>query len=285
MRRFIAVALSASVLLGTVSPLAAQIGNSGSYLAARQAGLSRDYSKAAEYFSRALSLDPRNQALMENALSAQASIGRFDRALPVARRMEQEGYANALAHLVFVVHEAQDGDFAAVLDRFDSGQSLGGLIDGLVAGWAAFGEGRVSDALAQFDMVAAERGLDQLGLYHKALALAVAGDYDSAVSILSGEAGVDMAVSQRGVVAFAQMLSQLDRNEDALALLLARFGDHPRYQGMIAQLEAGETIPFDIITSAGDGIAETFYSGAQIFLWQRENMRQADVSPSLIYAQ
>ncbi len=52
--------------------------------------------------------------------------------------------------------------------------------------WAAFGEGRVSDAMTEFDTITAMRGMEAVGLYHKALALALAGDFEGADAILSG---------------------------------------------------------------------------------------------------
>ena len=63
---------------------------------------------------------------------------------------------------------------------------------------------------------------------------------------------------RRGAIAHAQILSQLERNPDALALLEQAFGTEPDPQisALRARLQAGEPVPFDLIRNAQDGIAE-----------------------------
>ncbi len=70
---------------------------------------------------------------------------------------------------------------------------------------------------------------------------------------------------RRGIIAHAQILSQLERNADAIALLdqaLPRTPT-PQSESMRAQLEAGETVPFDIVRNATDGMAEVFFTMAR----------------------
>jgi hypothetical protein len=93
-----------------------------------------------------------------------------------------------------------------------------------VLAWARFGDGKMSEALKDFEAVAGMRGMEAVGLYHKALALAVAGDFEGAEKILSGEAAGPINLNRRGIVARVQILSQLERNADALALLDKSFG-------------------------------------------------------------
>ncbi|WP_217630551.1 hypothetical protein, partial [Salmonella enterica] len=72
----------------------------------------------------------------------------------------------------------------------------------------------------------------------------------------------DIRVVRRGLIARAQILSQLERNEDALALIGRDFGDEqdPALDDLRARLEAGETLPFDIVRNATDGMAEVFFT-------------------------
>ncbi len=91
----------------------------------------------------------------------------------------------------------RDGDL-------DAGQSVGPLVDGLLRAWAQLGMGRMSEALGTFDEVAATQGIEIFGLYHKALALGMVGDFEGAEAILSGRDSGSLQLTRRGGVAFAQ---------------------------------------------------------------------------------
>jgi len=132
----------------------------------------------------------------------------------------------------------------------------------LVRAWAELGAGRMSEALQGFDTLATSPGLEAFGLYHKALALASVGDFEGADDILSGRAAGPIAVMRRGVVAHVQILSQLERNADALALLERSFpgGQDPGIDDLRRRLTAGEPLPFDVARSARDGIGEVFFT-------------------------
>jgi len=243
------------------TPAAADL-NAGAYLAARSAGSVSDYSAAAEYFTRALIGDRTNPVLLENTVNAYVGLGDIDRAVPVARRLHETGADSQVANLVMVVDAVRRGAWGGLLEDIDAGMSVGPLFDGLARGWALVGEGRMGDALAAFDDVADNPGVEAFGAYHKALALAWAGDFEGADVILSGQGGVEMRLTRRGVVAFATVLSQLDRNDSAIELVEASFGADldPALENLRARLEAGETLPFDAVTEPSDGVAEVLFS-------------------------
>ncbi|HOZ34044.1 MAG TPA: tetratricopeptide repeat protein, partial [Tabrizicola sp.] len=129
---------------------------------------------------------------------------------------------------------------------------------------AKVGEGKMSEALAEFDELTKSKGLEAFGYFHKALALASVGDFEGADEILSGRAAGPIFVMRRGVFAHVQILSQLERNADALALLDRSFGTEPDpvVDALRLRLQAGEPLPFDTIRTARDGIAEVFFSVA-----------------------
>lgn len=239
-------------------------GISGAYLAARQASFISDYESAADYFTRALALDPSNPALMENAVSSYVNLGEIEQAFPIARHMLDDDVRSQVAGLVVLAEQVENGEYSEILSEFEGGGTVGALVDGLATAWALLGDGQVTEALAAFDGVAAEKGLKSYGLYHKALALASAGDFEGADEILSGRADGALQVSRRGVIAQAQILSQLDRSDTALELIEATFGPNPTpvLENMKAKLQAGETLTYDIATSPRDGLAEVFFSVA-----------------------
>ncbi len=251
--------LAVSLCLPSLAP--AQSG-SGAYLAGRQALYDSDYDTAAEYYARALVMDPDNAGLMDNLVLSQLALGRIDAALPVARRMEKADIGSQIAHMVIVANLIADGDYDALLARDADTLGIGPLVDGLVEAWALMGVGSVSKALARFDEVADSNGLRSFALYHKALALAMVGDYEGAEAIFAEQSEGLMAMPRRAVIARAEILSQLERNEDALAMLTEMFGDRldPSLADLANRLSGDSALSFTHVRTVQDGMAEVFFT-------------------------
>ncbi len=263
---FMRLAAIAALLSTTVlaAPAAQAFSGSGAYLAGRQAAISNDFDAAAGYFARALAHDPGNPGLMEQTALSYLAIGALDRALPIARRIEELGLKSQIAHMIVVASLVDAGDFAAVLARDPETVGVGPLVDGLVTAWAHLGAGQVAEALSAFDAVADRGGLRGFAFYHKAMALAMVGDFEGAEAIFSDEAAGAAMMMRRGTIARAEILSQLDRNADALAMLVDAFGGDldPGLTALADRLATGDRVPFGQVTSARDGIAEVFFSVA-----------------------
>lgn len=234
----------------------------GAYLAGRHAVYSSDFTEAATYYARALLKDANNPDLMENLTTAQLALGQVDRALPVARLMEEQGLRSQVAHMIVTAGLITEDDFAGLLARDREATGIGPLVDGLIAGWAHLGAGSVSKALEQFDTVAEQSGLRGFALYHKALALASVGDLEAAEALYNDPQAGRALMTRRGALARAQILSQLGRNDDALEMLVGAFGARvdPGLTDMADRLAAGETLDFTYVTQPRDGMAEVFFS-------------------------
>nr|WP_279391850.1 tetratricopeptide repeat protein [Shimia aestuarii] len=254
--------MTLSALLAAASLPAFAQGNSGAYLAARQASFESDYAAAAQYYTRAIARDPSNPKLLENAVLSYLSLGRLDTALPIARKMLSDEIPSQLANLVIAAGNAREGNFDNILNDLDELRGIGPLVDGLLRAWAHLGAGDMSAALAAFDKVAEEPGLAGFAAYHKALALASVGDYEGAEEIYSDKSNGAIQMTRRGVLTLVEILSQLGRNEDAVKLLSDMFGTglDPDLENMRAALAAGEKLPFTHVRNTTDGIAEVFYS-------------------------
>ncbi|WP_299648081.1 tetratricopeptide repeat protein [uncultured Tateyamaria sp.] len=234
----------------------------GSYLAGRQAAILSDFEASARYYTAALARDPGNVDLMEDAVVSQLALGRVDRALPIAKLVEERGERSQAAHMVIIAEMLKQGDFAGYLERDTDTQGIGPLVDGLLNAWALVGNDDVEGAMAAFDAVSEQRGVRGFAMYHKAMALAGLGQFEEAGALFETEGSGPLQQTRRGAMARAEVLSQLGRNEDALASLEAAFGtvSDPELDAMTLALEAGETLAFTHITSARDGVAEVFYS-------------------------
>lgn len=255
------VAFAVAVVAVNAASALAQSG-SGAYLAGRQAAIANDYEAAAQYFTQALTYNLSDPELMESAALAQLSLGRIDRALPMAEQIEAAGLRSQIAHMVVVANLISNENYAALLERDPEQLGIGPLVDGLVEAWAHVGNGSVAQGLERFDEISQEAGLRGFAMYQKALALALVGDFEGADEILSDETAGGITRTRRGATVQAEILSQLDRNEDALELLGDAFAGNldPELQGMIDLLSAGEQLPMTHVTSVNDGFAEVFYS-------------------------
>jgi tetratricopeptide (TPR) repeat protein len=255
-----------AVTFGSVAPapVAAEQGL-GPYLAGRQAILNGDYVEASEYFRQALPFDPDNPGLQEDLVLAELAQGHVDVAYPVAAAMEAAGLRSQVAHMVAVAYMTAHGEFKELLDRPSETHGIGPLVDGLVAGWATVGAGRTSEGMAQFDAVAVQDGLRSFALYQKVLALALSGEFDAAESIFAAPEGGLTVLTRRAAMARAEILSQLDRNDDALDLLHDAFGTDldPSLDHMAQRLQAGEKLAFTHARTPQEGMAEVFFTLAQ----------------------
>lgn len=251
-----------AAVLGT--PLRAEVdADTGAYLAARVAEAQNDFRAASEWYSRAIASDSSNPQLLEGAALAEMAIGEFAIAGEAADLLKSlGGPPNQLAEFALLANEAEREDYASILAAAEAGRDVGDLANALIVAWATLGEGRMSEALEAFDALAATKGLGAFGLFHKALAMASVGDFEGADEILSGRAAGPIFVMRRGVFAHAQILSQLERNADAVDLLDRSFGTDPDpvVDALRLRLQAGEPVPFDTVKTARDGIAEAFFS-------------------------
>lgn len=238
--------------------------DSGAYLAAGMAFARNDFREAAGWYGRVLVEDPKNADLIEKLAISELALGEIGPAAIAAAKAQSLAGPSHLPHLALIADRAQKGDFAAIIADPGPDHPVGGLIFGLASAWAHIGQGSMSDALTALDKVQAVPGFESFAHYHRALALASVGDMEGAEAILAGKETGPLQLPARGVIAHVQILSQLERNADALAVLEQAFGatSDPAIAEIRRQLQAGAPLPFDIIRSPADGIAEAFFSVA-----------------------
>ncbi len=263
------------------SPAASADSFSGGYLAGKQALFSGDFAAATRYIERTIAYDPGNIVLLERAVIVNLSMGNIDRAAEIADLLDTQGAVSTIAQIAQTTRDVKAENYAAVSLAIADGQGLGPYADDLAAAWSRLGQGDMSDALVAFDEASQKETVNLFVPFHKAMALASVGDYESADAIFEAEAPGSLAYTRRGLIAWSEILSHLGRNEEALAVIDENFGPRldPELQKLRADLEAGETLPFTVIRSPRDGIAEVFFSIADVF----EGRDQDDLM--LIYAQ
>lgn len=241
-------------------------GLAGPYLAARMATVENDFRAAARYFVMASAQDPQDVYLQDSALVALASAGDVDQAVAMAERLFDEDRPTELAGLLRRAQLVRAEDWQGVVDLIDATHAPDvpldqDLMDGTIRAWALLGAGRATDAIAAFEAMAANADLAPIVNYHLALARALAGDYEAADRlIVQSEASGHLM----GLTARVQILSQLDRGDEALALLSQIDGleAEPQLLALRQRLEQGQPVPFDVVGGPADGIAHLLLSFA-----------------------
>jgi len=240
----------------------------GPYLAARQAASGNDFAAATNFFLRALKQDPHEPFLIDSALVSLVSAGLVDRALSLAEEMQDSPDLTELGALVLRAGLARRGDWdglLALIARTPASvdpQAQGGrLLDGMLGAWAELGAGRATEAMARFEGLREIPGTRSMIDYNLALVKASVGDYEGAAALLERHG---VGAHLLGTAAHAEILAQLDRRDDALALLSEQPGsmDEPMLVDLAARLASGQPVPFTGLKGAADGVAQTLLTFA-----------------------
>ncbi len=271
--------LAASLYISPVASFAE--GLAGAYLAANHANAVNDYAAAAAFYSKALLQDPDDAFILQNAILSYAITGEIDGAIKLSKEITNLEFGSQLSDLILLSSAVQKGEFKDGLVLLEKTKDrLSPLLYGLLKGWLQVGSGDMSAAAQQFDSMDKPDALRVFAQYHKALAIAMAGDFERADKIMQGEAGNPLHINRGSLLAHAQILTQLGKFDEAEKLIATSVSGTSDQQLLVllAKIQSKEVLSFDFIRSAKDGASETFLTLASV-LSSEENERF-----SLIYA-
>lgn len=245
-------------------PAPLSFGLAGPFLAARLAIVENDFQAAARFFVQAVAHDPGDRFLQDSALLALVSAGEIDRAVDLARRIGHDGPPTELSRLVHRADLVHGDDWAGLLADVGAPtdvESESDLLAGMLRGWGLLGAGRASDALAEFERLAKLDGVAPMVNYHLALARALVGDYEGAEALLADET---TGAHILGFAARAQILAQLERRDEAVAMIEAIPGveAEPQLLALRDRIRSGQPVAFDVVKTPADGIAQVFLTFA-----------------------
>ena len=240
----------------------------GSYLAARHAGVERDTATASAYYLNVLKADPRNAELLSRAFLSVLSDGEIDEAGRLADRLLLIDRNDRIARLVVGVRALKQRQYGVARQNF--AQSVRGPVTDLTAtllsAWALAGAGETRAAVDTLDHLA---GPDWYAIFkdlHAAMILDLANNKKEAGKRYERAYKADpMAV--RTVEAYGRFLSRAGSKEEALKV----YGEfektvpaHPVIVEEVKQVTAGEKLPL-LVDSPQAGAAEALYGlGASI---------------------
>ena len=272
-----AAVVGAVVLWSLPSALAAQAPTpqdlshstaSGSYLAARHAGVERDSETAAAYYLNVLKADPRNADLLSRTFLSVLTDGDIDEAGRLADRLIQLDRTDRIARLVIGVRALKQKQYAIARQNF--AQSVRGPVTDLTAtllsAWALAGAGDAHAAIDTLDRLA---GPDWYAIFkdlHAGLIFDVANNKKEAGKRYERAYKAD-PMALRTVQAYARYLSRNGGKDDALKLYQQfnkAVADHPVVVEEMKEVSAGDRLP-PLADSPRAGAAEALYGlGASI---------------------
>jgi tetratricopeptide (TPR) repeat protein len=241
---------------------------SGSYLAARHAGVERDSATAAAYYLNVLKSDPRNADLLARTFLSVLTDGDIEEAGRLADRLVQVDRNDKIARLVIGVRALKQKQYAFA--RQNLAQSVRGPVTDLTAAmltaWAQAGAGDTRAAVDTLDHLS---GPDWYSIFkdlHAALIDDVANNKKEAGKRYERAYKAD-PVAVRTVEAYGRFLSRTASKDDALKIydeFNKALPDHPVIAEEIKQITAGEKLPV-LADTPQAGAAEGLYGlGASI---------------------
>ena len=235
---------------------------SGSFLAARHAGVERDAAAAAAYYRAALRGDPRNGELLSRAFLAVLANGEVEEAVKFAERVLQTDKNDRIARLVLGVRALKQKQYPVA--RKELSQSIRGPITDLAAALlTAWTYASPTDSKAAIDAIDKLNGPEWYNIFkslHAGLLLDLTGQKKDAAKRFERAYQLD-STALRVVQAYGGYQSRQGNKEEALKIyktfdeLLPR---HPLVTEAINDINAGRRVP-PLVDSAQVGAAEALY--------------------------
>lgn len=236
----------------------------GSYLAGRFARTQNDAAEAAEFYRNALTFDPQNELLLEQAFQIEASRGDWPRAFKLAEDLIGVQKTHRMAQLALALRDFKAGAWRKSEEHFRSAGSgpIGELTSAMGAAWVELAHDDASGALSKLDMPKQAEWAQFFLRYHRGLVADIAGRKNDARVAFEKVYSQD-ARTLRTALAYARHEAYSGNRKKALSIVDEQIqrsqGDgHPLLRSLKAALQSGATID-PIVKTPSEGMAEVFY--------------------------
>ncbi|HUU65797.1 MAG TPA: tetratricopeptide repeat protein [Methyloceanibacter sp.] len=234
----------------------------GNYLSGRVARGNHDTLAAAEYYSKALTGDPDNEVILEQAFLLETAAARWGRANELAEDLVKVEPSHRIAGFLLGVEAFKRADYKEAEERFAAARQgpIADLTSTLARAWVLEADGKHNEAFAALDSLSSADWAQYYQRYHRALIADVAGRHQLA-SQAYAQAFKKNPTTLRVADSYARHAVNANDRELATKIIkahIAKAGPHPLSTTLLAQIESGETPP---LTAANptDGLAEVFY--------------------------
>jgi tetratricopeptide (TPR) repeat protein len=236
---------------------------SGSYLAARHAGVERDAASAAAFYRSALRTDPKNNELLDRAFISSVADGDIDEAVKLAERILTVDKSNRVARLVVGVQDLKQKKYPAA--QLNINQSIRGPITDLVAtllsSWAMYGTGDLKGAVASIDKLTGPEWYPLFKDLHTGMMYDLAGKEKEAGARFERAYKADDSPMLRVADSYARWMTRNKTDEAAKGIYEAfdkKIARHPLVLEGLRDTKAGKKLP-PLVDSPQTGAAEALY--------------------------
>jgi tetratricopeptide (TPR) repeat protein len=236
----------------------------GSYLAANLAKGNNDNTSAAAFYRSALTLDPDNPLLLEQAFLTEAGEGHWDRAVPLARQLVAKDADNRMAHLLLGIDAFKKGSYPKAEEEFRKASDgpIGELTSALARAWAAAAGGNAQRALKLLEMPKQAEWAQFYLNYHKALIADVLGRTQEAQTAFEHSMRQD-ATTLRIALAYARHAARNGNVKLAKQILDAQAErtqpePHVLVRELSNEIASGKKTEL-LVSTPAEGLAEVFY--------------------------
>ena len=249
------------------------------YLTARYAALNNQYGRAAELLDQVIAKDPEDSHLLIQSLQVHLLAGNKDEAIHASRRIQAKKAIDSVADTTHLIDLIRENEFEEAISFLEQEDRRFLLDPRIVLGWLHLGNDEFLSAFAALDGIEADTDIKLIAEFHKALAMAVSGDFESADEILSEIGEEDPLTPENVRLAHAQILVQLDDRQRALEILgqgIAPVSEVGRdlIEDLRDRIDKGEQVDFDFVQSPSHGVAEMLKNISQ-FLVDRRSYENA----------
>jgi len=238
----------------------------GSYLAGHVARSSRDNDNAVLYYRRALSKDPANQDIIDEAFQLDLAAGEFDSARSLAQRLVKRQTDNTIAHVFLGLDAFKHKDYAKADEHFrnaERGTSTEEPTIKLARAWVAVAEGHADKAIAALQSPSKAAWATHFETVQRAFIGDVARKKTVALDAYLAVTEKKPPNTRIGE-AFARHLAYWGDGEKAESVLKEAGADNtPLGKQFLAELKAGKT-PKLMVSTAEEGLAESFLGIGQV---------------------
>jgi tetratricopeptide (TPR) repeat protein len=268
------------------APEAGEAGNSaGSYLAGRAALDAGDLRRAADDFEAALAVAPENADLRRQVFELLLATGEFDRAVPAARRLDQNGTATDQAVLLLALDAARKGqhqEAVVLLERLGSA-NIAGPVQPMLLAWARFAGGARSAAIDLLAAPDSNVGLQRLRTFHRAAMLGLDGRPREGLDALAA-AFPDLAEAPARVLRGGLALQLAAGDRSAAAQLLAKVRETVPDDLEVLRLTEAVDAELAAVRDPATGMGDALISIAEAFFEQDRNAEALTLARAATFA-
>ncbi|MGH6736425.1 MAG: tetratricopeptide repeat protein [Methyloceanibacter sp.] len=237
-------------------------GTLGSYLSGRVARGSHDTLAAADFYSKALAGDPKNEIILEQAFLLETASARWDRAIELAEDLVKVEPAHRIAQFLLGLEAFKRGNYEQADEHFSAARQgpIADLTSTLARAWVQEADGKHNEAFATLDSLSNADWAQYYQRYHRALIADVAGRHQLARQAYA-QAFKRNPTTLRVVDAYARhAVNANDRKlaTDTIEQHIAKAALHPLSEALLEEIRSGKT-PSLIVADPTDGLAEVFY--------------------------